>query len=201
MLTNLTKSNIILGVIGVEGGYVNDPNDRGGETNFGITKAVALQVKADLIQKFKWDQTMKHLTKDMAVYIYGLNYWDPLKLDMVFNLSPAIADKLFDQAVNCGVAQAATWLQTLLNVLNQDQKLYPDMVVDGHLGLKTIDALSRFIKARGTQGQWAILKGLICLQGSHYISISESRTKNETFTFGWLNRLDHNLDLYYKAFH
>ena len=37
------KTKIINEIIGVEGGYVNDPSDSGGETNFGITVAVARQ--------------------------------------------------------------------------------------------------------------------------------------------------------------
>ena len=47
-----------------EGGYVNDPDDLGGETNFGIAK------------RFYPDVDIKNLTKDEASDIYRRDYWD-----------------------------------------------------------------------------------------------------------------------------
>lgn len=193
----LTKADIINGVISVEAGYVNNPDDRGGETNCGITVAVAHQYGKLLRTEFKWDGTMKNLTKAMAYRIYELEYWTPLKLDDIYKTSPFLADKLFDLAVNCGKVRAAMWLQRALNAFNRKQKDYKDLVVDGGVGNMTLTALASFIKVRGKDKVVkTLLKALICQQGSHYLEISLSREDNETFTFGWFERLDHHIDLY-----
>lgn len=194
-----TKEWIIADKTAVEAGYVDNKDDRGGETNCGITKTVALQYKTQLVTMFKWDGTMRNLTVPMAFYIYDVAYWKVLRLDEVFLRSPAIADKLFDIGINAGTGVAGKWLQTILSALNLKQKFYPDLVVDGNLGPKTIQALDACLKARGSKkAQWTILKALLCKQGAHYIDISIGREDNETFTFGWLGRLDHNLVDYYR---
>ena len=46
-----------------EGGYVHDPKDLGGETNFGIAK------------RFYPDVDIKNLTEDEAKEIYKKDYW------------------------------------------------------------------------------------------------------------------------------
>ena len=78
---------IIEEVLKHEGGYVNDPDDAGGETNYGIAK------------KFNPDVDIKNLTKDGAKEIYYNKYWVPSKADKV-------PDKLkhiyFDMVVNFG---------------------------------------------------------------------------------------------------
>ena len=62
---------IIEGVLKHEGGYVNDPTDLGGETNFGITK------------RFYPDVDIKNLTEEGAKEIYKRDYWDKNKVDDV----------------------------------------------------------------------------------------------------------------------
>ena len=52
-----------------EGGYVHDPKDLGGETNFGIAK------------RFYPDVDIKNLTKEGAKDIYKKDYWDKNKVD------------------------------------------------------------------------------------------------------------------------
>ena len=47
-----TFDNAFVHVIGVEGGYVNDPRDTGGETNYGITKNTALLPHAANLSAF-----------------------------------------------------------------------------------------------------------------------------------------------------
>lgn len=74
-----------------EGGYVNDPADKGGETKFGISK------------KAFPDVDIKSLTRDSAKAIYREKYWDELGAQ---NLPPTLREVAFDAAVNQGVGFA-----------------------------------------------------------------------------------------------
>lgn len=74
-------------VIEHEGGYVNDADDSGGETKWGISKRAYLLLD------------IKNLTLDEAKAIYKRDYWDKLKLD---NESTGYDLVYFDSAVNCG---------------------------------------------------------------------------------------------------
>ena len=80
---------IIEGVLKHEGGYVNDPTDLGGETNFGITK------------RFYPDVDIKNLTKEGAKEIYKKDYWDRNKVDdMCVNQGRGTAVKVLQRAIN-----------------------------------------------------------------------------------------------------
>lgn len=103
-------------LLGHEGGYVNHPNDPGGETNWGITKAVA--------REFGYTGSMRDLPRDTAKRIYRVKYWDAVKAD---EMPAAVRYPLFDAAVNSGVGQAARWLQRALGVAD-----------DGKIGAITI---------------------------------------------------------------
>jgi lysozyme family protein len=166
-----------------EGGYVNNPNDSGGETNFGITESVA--------RKNGYMGDMREMKRSYAISIYKSLYWDSLELDIVEQSSPAIADKLFDIGVNMGVGRAAEFFQRLLNVLNKRQELYTDIAVDRDIGKQTLNAFYSYIQHRGNHGEVVMMKALNCLQGAFYITLSERREKDETFTYGWLlNRIN-----------
>jgi lysozyme family protein len=95
-----------------EGGYVNHPNDPGGETNFGITKRN--YPKLDI----------KGLTKDQAIEIYLRDYWQSA-YDQLEDEAAAI--KLFDMAVNMGHKQAHKLFQRAIGVTD-----------DGIIGPQTI---------------------------------------------------------------
>ena len=56
----------VSGVLQREKGYVNNPKDRGGETNFGIT--------AETARRNGFTGNMRDLTRDQAVLIYKLEY-------------------------------------------------------------------------------------------------------------------------------
>lgn len=83
-------------LLGHEGGYVNDPRDPGGETNWGISKRAYPNVD------------IKTLTQDSAKAIYRRDYWAPVRAD---ELPDVVRFDVFDAAVNSGVSQAAKWLQ------------------------------------------------------------------------------------------
>lgn len=165
-----------------EGGYVNNPKDSGGPTNFGITERVARA------HGFKGD--MKDLPQDVAREIAKSQYWDVMRLDEVAALSQSIAEELFDTGFNASPEVAARWLQRCLNVGNRGATDYPDMKVDGMLGRITVYNLSLFLKRRGVAGERAMLNALNGLQSAFFTSLAEAREKDEEFWFGWqLNRV------------
>ena len=89
-------------LLGIEGGYVNDPDDRGGATNYGITQTTmnAWRKMNNLpLGSVKTDLTQKEV-KD----IYYNMYWKESGADKCKNLKDAMI--LFDTAVNSGPQQA-----------------------------------------------------------------------------------------------
>lgn len=164
-------------LIGVEGGYVNHPDDRGGPTKFGITQAVA--------RAFGYKADMMDMPRSVAEAIYKQRYWEQPGFGRVAEHSEAIAVELLDTGVNMGQAVASKFLQRSLNVMNQQGKIYPDIAADGAIGNMTIAALSAFLKHRGKPGETVMLRALNALQGARYIELAESRHQNESFVYGW----------------
>jgi lysozyme family protein len=163
----------------VEGGYTFNPNDAGGETNFGITKATA--------NANGYTGSMKDMTKGQALSIYQQQYFYKPGFDKVAAVLPSVAGELFDTGVNMGVSVASKFLQRALNALNGQAKFYPDITVDGQIGPGTIAALNGLIAKRGAEDTETVLhKALNCLQGARYIELAEGRAANEEFLFGWL---------------
>ena len=72
----------------IEGGYVNDPNDPGGETKYGICK------------RDHPDVDIANLTPEGAMAIYKAEFWDVIEGDL---LPFSVADQLLDFAVNGGI--------------------------------------------------------------------------------------------------
>ena len=101
-------------VLDIEGGYVFNKKDPGGETNLGISKRSYPGLD------------IKNLTVDLATEIYLRDFWLPIKADL---LPFKVRYCLFDCAVNQGVGRAVKILQAALNVK-----------VDGVLGVKTLSA-------------------------------------------------------------
>jgi len=109
-----TFDTAVTAVLSYEGGYVNDPNDPGGETNWGISKRAYPNLD------------IRNLTRDRAIEIYRRDYWDSLGCD---GFPPLIAIALFDGAVNQGPVAAVRTLQRALGVS-----------VDGVIGPQTLAA-------------------------------------------------------------
>ena len=164
-------------ILEVEGGYVNDPLDRGGETNFGITKKVA--------EMHGYTGDMKLMTENIAKSIYKADYWDIIQLDAIGVLSEEIALEMFDSGVNCGVRWAAKWFQRSMNLLNRNGTKFENLEVDGFLGPKSLLAFNSF----KDKDHKYILKTMNLLQGMRYISICERDETQEKFFRGWLGRV------------
>jgi lysozyme family protein len=84
-----------------EGGYVDNPNDSGGPTKYGIT------------QRDLPGEDIKNLTPERATEYYLEHYWKALYSQIY---SQSVADKLFDMGVLFGVGEAVKLLQILLGI-------------------------------------------------------------------------------------
>lgn len=95
----------------VEGGYVNDPDDSGGETFLGISRKHNPNWKGwEIIDKEKKSGVCTRKLKkrlkenlyliDYAKQLYKSLYWDCFELDDIPNQD--IAHQMFDTCVNCG---------------------------------------------------------------------------------------------------
>ena len=164
-------------LLSVEGGYVNDPHDSGGETHHGVTVATA--------RAAGYHGPMRAMTKATALSIYRSLYWSKPGFDRVADISPDVAAELFDTGVNCGTSVPGPFLQRCLNLLNQGGSAWPDLAVDGVLGPKSREALEALLQMRGEAGETVLLKMLNCLQGARYIDIAERRPKDERYVYGW----------------
>lgn len=181
MASKPTALQLVDAVIGREGNYSNHPADKGGPTRWGVTQQVA--------RAYGYAGDMRAFPRDRAVAIYQEAYWFAPRLDQVAARYWEVAAELFDIGVNMGVGVAATFLQRVLNVMNQEAAHYGDLVTDGRLGAVSIAALDAYRQHRGEEGGARLLEAIRSLRGARYIEICEARPANEAFAYGWFGRM------------
>jgi len=136
-------AKVVQKTLHIEGGYVNDPDDAGGGTYKGISRRYHPTWSGweyiDLAKRqpdFPANlESFPNLQKCVLTFYKG-NFWDRFCGNEIPD--PKIAEELFDTSVNMGLHRTMSFLQTALNILNRNQKLYNDIEVDGVLGRKTL---------------------------------------------------------------
>lgn len=171
-------TEIIASIIATEGGYSNNPADRGGETMFGITVAVA--------RRNGYHGPMRDMPREVAERIYRKRYIEEPGFDRIARLSELVAGEMADTGVNMGPTVPIVWLQRWLTALNRQGRDYPDLLADGVIGPVTLRALDCFLTQRGSEGEKVLVVALNCSQGARYLELAEARGENETFLYGWL---------------
>lgn len=178
---------VIAGVIVVEGGYVNDPNDAGGETNHGITVAVA--------REHGYTAPMQSMPVETARDIYATTYVRAPKFDQVLAKSPAVGTKLVDIGVNAGQSRASRWFQQSLNDLSRGGRDFAQVTVDGAIGSQTLAAYTALEKRRGRVKACELtLKLLDGYQTAHYTGLAKGPA-NSSFLVGWVDHRIGNVPL------
>jgi lysozyme family protein len=166
-------------VLGHEGGYSNNPADRGGETNWGVTEATA--------RRFGYTQPMRIMTRPQAVEIYMQLFWRNRFSLIASQGMQSLAYTCLDFGVNSGPGRPAEALQRALNALNGRQKRWEDVVVDGDIGHKTLTALTH---AAFTLPDAEVLLSFVVnsLRVAFVMNLAERDERQETFMLGWLRR-------------
>lgn len=163
-------------ILAHEGGYVNDPDDPGGETYRGIARKMNSKwpgwVTVDLLKLDK-KAFPKNLDQDDVLQaairaFYEANYWDRIRGDDFSNQDAACA--VFDFAVNAGVVASSKVAQVAARV-----------AVDGVIGSVTVAKINA-MDPRVFLSLFAL--GRI----ARYAAICEKRPESRKFFYGWVKR-------------
>ena len=173
----ISKQDIIDEVIAAEAGYVDNPDDSGGKTNYGVTEEMA--------RFYGYEGDMRDLPRSFAFEVYAAIFWYAVGADHLLVLSEPVTAEVVDTAVNTGPHRAAEILQRALNVLNLKGELYDDLTADGVIGTRTLRALQAYLLHRE---EATLVKMLNVLQGAFYVELAERREKDESFIYGWFNK-------------
>lgn len=126
-----TVRQIAQEIVAREGGFVNDPDDPGGATNFGVTigtmRRLGLDLTGDGVVGFA---DVHALSREQAVDIFITHSFQRPR---IAEIPPALQPSLFDMYVNAG-GNAVKILQRLLRDMGYD------MSVDGVIGPQTLNA-------------------------------------------------------------
>ena len=149
-------------VLGIEGGYVNNPEDPGKETNWGITwPPLNETIGLGLLPA---GTTIADLTRDQAKVIYKEIFWDRGRMG---EYDGAIAYQAYDAAVNHGIGNAVRFLQRAVGVAD-----------DGNIGPIMIAAVKAMPVPK-------VLALFIAERGDFWRKLSTFKT----FGAGWMSRM------------
>ena len=164
-----------------EGGYVNDPNDAGGETNKGITIATWKSAGYDCSQKIAQVTTksgkvyenvtksLYEMTDEQFTKILKTKYWDYWKADKI--VSQSVAEMLVQWMWGSGIVG-----------VKEAQKVL-GVVPNGVVCCKTLEA----VNGRNSKELWDTLKKA---REQFFRDLVVKRPANKKFLQGWLNRLN-----------
>lgn len=169
-----------------EGGFVNDPVDPGGATNWGISIRYLQQrgdmdgdgwLDGDLNRDGVIDiKDIKNMTVEQAVHLYRTGFWDNHNYDNINNYT--IAARVFDMTVNMGAIQAGRIVQRALNNLGNR------LTVDGRIGPMTFTAIN-------TASPDRLIVEIRLEHINFYLNLINQRPELGRFRNGWLRRACH----------
>lgn len=173
-----------------EGGYANNPRDKGGETYKGIARKIhhewkgwpvidSIKSRVGTSAKAVNAAAEKNVSlQDLVLSFYKTVFWNELNLDLISDQK--MSNELFDTGVNIGPGTSGIFFQKVLNVSSKTQ-----LILDGKIGPKTIAVFNNL----SSSDKYMVWKLFNCLQGEKYISICEADPSQEVFLRSWASRV------------
>lgn len=179
---------IAKGIVAREGGYVNDPDDPGGATNFGVTIHTMRRLGLDLDRDGDVDvRDVRALTRDDAIEIFVNHYYHEPRID---ELPHAFQASVFDMYVNAG-RNAVKILQRLLRDMGWS------VSVDGAIGPLTIKAA--FAAEKSAPSHMRDAYGIA--RRNYYFRLADGRIASRKYARtrkggkgGWIRRAEEFID-------
>jgi lysozyme family protein len=179
-----TVTELAQEIVAREGGYVNDPDDPGGATKYGVTVHTMRRLGLDLTQDGKIGaDDVRRLTRGQAVEIFVDYYF---RRPRIVDLPEPLQATVFDMYVNSG-ANAVKILQRLLNDMGFD------LTVDGAIGPMTIAAT---VRAMGDAPE-LIVDAYGIARRNYYYALADVRPASRKYARrrdggkgGWITRAE-----------
>lgn len=152
-----------------EGGLVNNPHDRGGATNKGITQRTYDEWRE---RKGYEQRSVAQIEQVEVMAIYNEQYWTPVR---GIKLPDPIDLIMFDSAVQHGAVRPVKWLQEIVGA-----------DVDGRFGGNTLAAMNTYISANGLD---KLVDALMARRAKFYDQIIANDPAQKVFAKGWGNRM------------
>lgn len=171
-------------IVAREGGYVNDPDDPGGATNFGVTIHTMRRLGLDLDRDGKVTVAdVRRLTRDQAVDIFLEHYYTR---PLIAELPQPLRASVYDMYVNAGG-----------NAVKILQRLMVDMgyavAVDGALGPVSIAAVRAAYEASPDH----LVDAYGIARRNYYFRLADRRTTSRKYARtkaggkgGWIKRAE-----------
>ena len=156
-------------VLKYEGNFSDNKLDHGGSTNKGITQVNYDRYRATAGKSL---QSVEFIEDEEVKYIYYENYWLTGKCTL---LTENLGICHFDACVNCGVFQAAKFLQRAAGV-----------TADGIIGNLTIAAINNLITEKK---ELAVIHAYLEQRANFYYALVEKDPSQKLFLTGWQNRI------------
>lgn len=180
----LSVRSIAEDIIAREGGYVNDPDDPGGPTNFGVTLATLQGLGLDLDGDGDIDAgDVRLVSREQAITIFIRDYFQRPRIAM---LPAALQPSVFDMYVHAG-SNAVRVLQRLLRDMGQD------LAVDGVIGPQTGRAAHRAL----AEAPDHLVDAYGIARRNYYYHIGDQRPASRKFARrrdggkgGWITRAE-----------
>lgn len=162
-----------------EGGLVNNPNDPGGITNFGISFRFLKAIPSERLKLYGIysiePEEIINLTSQKAKAIYKGEFWDHANFGDIYDQDNC--NFIFDMAVNMGINPAIKCAQRACWAVMKERGIISD---DGILGQNTISMINKC-------GIY-LLPAMQSERAGYYRLITEKNHNNQEFLDGWLIR-------------
>ena len=162
-------------MIANEGGYVNDPDDPGGETYKGVARKIHSKWEGwtmiDLLKRLSGFPA--NLDKDPEIQeavedFYEVQFWNRISGSLISE--QAVANSIFDFGVNAGASTSSAIAQLVIGA-----------EVDGVIGNESIAKINAFNPNH-------FLAAFTVAKIARYVSIVKKRPTSRKYFFGWVLR-------------
>jgi Putative secretion activating protein len=162
-------------VLSHEGGYVNDPDDPGGETYKGVARKMNSKWNGwtiiDMLKRqkgFPANLDKDSELQDAVQSFYQVNYWDKIKGDEIANQE--VATSIFDFAVNAGVSTSSSLAQLVVSAEK-----------DGVIGNQSVQMINGFDPDH-------FIASFTVAKIARYLNIVKNRPTSKKYFYGWVCR-------------